>query len=232
MCGIAGICHIDGPDGLSLSIMKKMIGVLCHRGPDETGVYLDDYVGLGHARLSIIDLSSGVQPIHNEDETLWIIYNGEVFNYVELKKELEEKGHRFYTTSDTEVILHLYEEEGADCVTRLNGQFALAVWDVKTRTLFLARDRVGIRPLFYTIVDNTLIFGSEIKSIFMNANVPRRIDPVAMGQRGEHDRSRVLDRAVVAPALRRRAGADRDLLRVRRLGCVGVSAPLPALPVR
>jgi len=182
MCGIAGICHIDGPDGISLNLLKKMIGVLGHRGPDETGVYLDNHVGLGHARLSIIDLSSGVQPIHNEDETLWIIYNGEVFNYVELKKELEQKGHRFYTTSDTEVILHLYEEEGPECVTRLNGQFGMAIWDVNAKSLFLARDRVGIRPLFYTVLDNTLFFGSEIKSIFMNPNVPRRIDPVAMDQ--------------------------------------------------
>ena len=182
MCGIAGMCHMDGPDGISSNSLKKMIGVLCHRGPDETGMYLDDHVGLGHARLSIIDLSSGVQPIHNEDQTLWIIYNGEVFNYLELKKELEQKGHRFYTTSDTEVILHLYEEEGPDCLSRLNGQFAMAIWNVETKSLFLARDRVGIRPLFYTIVDQTLIFGSEIKSIFMNANVPRRIDPLAMDQ--------------------------------------------------
>jgi len=138
MCGIAGICHMDGPDGISSNGLKKMIGVLRHRGPDETGMYLDDHVGLGHARLSIIDLSSGVQPIHNEDETLWIIYNGEVFNYVELKTELEQKGHRFYTTSDTEVILHLYEEEGPDCLARLNGQFALAIWNVKTKSLFLS----------------------------------------------------------------------------------------------
>lgn len=182
MCGIAGLCHIDRPDGISLNVLKKMIGVLCHRGPDETGVYLDDYVGLGHARLSIIDLSSGVQPIHNEDQTLWIIYNGEVFNYLELKKELQEKGHRFYTTTDTEVILHLYEQEGPECLSRLNGQFAMAIWDVNTKTLFLARDRVGIRPLFYTMVNNTLVFGSEIKSIFMNESVPRRLDPIAMDQ--------------------------------------------------
>ncbi len=182
MCGIAGICHIDGPDGISLNALKSMIGALCHRGPDETGFYLDDNVGLGHARLSIIDLSSGTQPIHNEDESLWIIYNGEVFNYPELKQALLQKGHRFYTTSDTEVILHLYEEEGPDCLTHLNGQFALAIWDAKKKELFLARDRVGIRPLYYTILGGTLIFASEIKSIFMNKNVPREIDPVAMDQ--------------------------------------------------
>ena len=182
MCGIAGICHIDGPDGISLNAIKSMISVLGHRGPDETGLYLDDQVGLGHARLSIIDLSSGVQPIHSEDKTLWIVYNGEVFNYVELRQALEQKGHRFYTTSDTEVVLHLYEEEGPDCLAQLNGQFAMAIWNVKKRELFLARDRFGIRPLYYTIANKTLIFGSEIKSIFMNENVTREIDPVAMDQ--------------------------------------------------
>ena len=182
MCGIAGICHIDGPDGVSLDTIKSMVGVLGHRGPDESGVYLDDHVGLGHARLSIIDLSSGVQPIHNEDKSMWIVYNGEVFNYVELKQALEKKGHRFYTTSDTEVVLHLYEEEGPDCLARLNGQFGLAIWDAKKKELFLARDRLGIRPLYYTIADETLVFGSEIKSIFMNDSVTREIDPVAMDQ--------------------------------------------------
>jgi len=182
MCGIAGIYHINGPNGVSLNSIKRMTGVLCHRGPDETGIYLDDQVGLGHARLSIIDLSSGVQPIHNEDKSLWIVYNGEVFNYPELKKELLQKGHRFYTTSDTEVVLHMYEEQGADCLTQLNGQFALAIWNAKKKELFLARDRVGIRPLYYTILNNTLIFGSEIKSIFTNKNVSRQIDPIAMDQ--------------------------------------------------
>lgn len=182
MCGIAGICHIDGPGHVSLNSIKDMIGFICHRGPDETGIYLDDYVGLGHARLSIIDLSKGVQPIHNEDESLWIIYNGEVFNYPELKEELLRKGHRFYTTTDTEVILHLYEEDGPNCLARMNGQWAVAIWDAKKKELFLARDRVGIRPLYYTILNNTLIFGSEIKSIFANKNVSRRIDPIAMDQ--------------------------------------------------
>lgn len=182
MCGIAGICHIDGPDHVSLNSIKSMIGFLCHRGPDETGIYLDDHVGLGHARLSIIDLSTGGQPIHNEDKSLWIIYNGEVFNYPELKGDLLRKGHRFYTTSDTEVFLHMYEEHGPDCLRQLNGQFAVAIWDAKKKELFLARDRVGIRPLYYTILNNTLIFASEIKAIFSNKNVPRRIDPIAMDQ--------------------------------------------------
>ena len=175
MCGIAGICHIDGPDRVSLNSVKNMIGALCHRGPDEAGVYLDDRVGLGHARLSIIDLSSGTQPIHNEDKSLWIVYNGEVFNYPELKKDLLRKGHRFYTTSDTEVVLHLYEEQGSDCLKQLNGQFAMAIWDAKKKELFLARDRVGIRPLYYTVLNNTVIFASEIKSIFTNENISRQI---------------------------------------------------------
>ena len=159
-----------------------MIGALRHRGPDESGVYIDEHVGLGHARLSIIDLSSGVQPIHNENKSMWIVYNGEVFNYVELKRDLQRKGHRFYTTSDTEVVLHLYEEEGPDCLTKLNGQFGLAIWDARKKELFLARDRLGIRPLYYTVANGNLIFGSEIKAIFMNENVMRQIDPVSMDQ--------------------------------------------------
>jgi len=182
MCGIAGICRLDGPGHVSLNLIKSMTGFLCHRGPDETGIYLDDNIGLGHARLSIIDLSTGSQPVHNEDKSLWIVYNGEVFNYPELKEDLQGKGHRFYTTSDTEVLLHLYEEQGPDCLAQLNGQFAVAIWDAKKKELFLARDRVGIRPLYYTISNNTLIFASEIKSIFANKNISRRIDPIAMDQ--------------------------------------------------
>lgn len=171
-----------GPEGISLTTLRNMVGALYHRGPDESGCYLDDYVGLGHARLSIIDLSSGTQPIHNEDKSLWIVYNGEVYNYPELQSQLQRQGHRFYTATDTEVILHLYEEFGADCLNQLNGQFAFAIWDVKKKELFLARDRVGIRPLYYTRADNTLIFASEIKSIFVNRKVPREIDPIAMDQ--------------------------------------------------
>ncbi|MGD8786255.1 MAG: asparagine synthase (glutamine-hydrolyzing), partial [Phycisphaerales bacterium] len=182
MCGIAGICNIVGPEGVSLRTLRSMVSTLYFRGPDETGYYLDDYIGLGHARLSIIDLSGGTQPIHNEDKSLWIVYNGEIYNYPELRSQLQQEGHRFYTTTDTEVLLHLYEEHGAGCLDRLNGQFALAIWDVKKKELFLARDRVGIRPLYYTVLDNTLIFASEIKSIFVNQEVSRQIDPVAMDQ--------------------------------------------------
>jgi len=182
MCGIAGIFNMMGNDGVSLNALQSMVGALYHRGPDESGCYLDDRIGLGHARLSIIDLAGGTQPIHNEDKSLWIVYNGETYNYQELRGQLQQKGHNFYTDSDTEVILHLYEEYGADCLNRMNGQFALAIWDVKKRQLFLARDRVGIRPLYYTIAGNTLIFASEIKAIFVNREVSREIDPVAMDQ--------------------------------------------------
>lgn len=182
MCGIAGICNLIEPIGVPFDTIQRMTSVLHHRGPDEAGIYLDDWVGLGNTRLSIVDLSSGTQPIHNEDETLWIVYNGEVFNYPELRQELLRKGHRFYTTSDTEVILHLYEEQGPDCLNRLNGQFALAIWDAKKKELFLARDRIGVRPVHYTIQNGSLIFASEIKSIFMCENVTREIDPIAMDQ--------------------------------------------------
>ena len=117
--------------------MKRMIGALHHRGPDESGIYLDDWVGLGHARLSIIDLSGGTQPIHNENKNLWIVYNGEVFNYPELREELLNKGHNFYTMSDTEVVIHLFEEKGLSCLDDLIGQFAFAIWDSKEREIFL-----------------------------------------------------------------------------------------------
>jgi asparagine synthase (glutamine-hydrolysing) len=182
MCGIAGIFNMVGTDGVSLNVLRSMVGALIHRGPDESGCYLDDHVGLGHARLSIIDLPGGTQPIHNEDRNLWIIYNGETYNYQDLRRQLKQKGHRFYTQSDTEVILHLYEEYGANCLSQMNGQFALAIWDAKERRLFLARDRVGIRPLYYTVQNHTFIFASEIKAIFVNKKVPREIDPVAMDQ--------------------------------------------------
>jgi len=182
MCGIAGIYHVNSHGSISLDVLKAMTATLRHRGPDEAGLYVDDNVGLGHTRLSIIDLSSGTQPIHNEDKSLWIVYNGEVYNYPELGEQLRALGHRFYTTSDTEVLLHLYEEEGNACFDKLNGQFAVAIWDTKNKELLLARDRLGIRPLYYTLAGGKLIFASEIKAIFANPNVARRIDPKAMDQ--------------------------------------------------
>lgn len=182
MCGITGIINLHGSGSIPLNTLKRMTGALNHRGPDESGIYIDDRAGLGHARLSIIDLIGGTQPIHNEDKTLWIVYNGEVFNYPELRKNLEAGGHRFYTSTDTEVVLHLFEDKGPSCLQDLNGQFAIAIWNTTTRELFLARDRVGIIPLHYTVQNGSLIFSSEIKSIFMHEEVQRQIDPVAIDQ--------------------------------------------------
>jgi len=159
-----------------------MLGMIRHRGPDEFGIYLADGVGLGNARLSIVDLSGGQQPIGNEDGTLWIVFNGEVFNYVELRAELEARGHEFTTHTDTEVILHLYEELGPKCLARLNGQFAIAIYSERDRSLFLARDRLGVRPVFYTRSGGRLIFGSEIKAILAHPGISARFDPVALQQ--------------------------------------------------
>ena len=162
--------------------ISQMIGILHHRGPDEEGIYVDEHIGLGHARLSIIDLAGGSQPIHNEDKSLWIVYNGEVFNYIELRQDLLKKGHKFCTNTDTEVILHLYEDEGPDCLHKLNGQFAFAIWDSKKKELFLARDRFGIRPLFYTKQNGNILFGSEIKAIFCDDSIPRVLDVFSINQ--------------------------------------------------
>ena len=182
MCGICGIFDLDGAGQFHPESIKKMISALHHRGPDESGIYMDDDVLLGHSRLSIIDLSGGTQPIHNEDKSLWIVYNGEIFNYPELRQDLIKKGHHFYTSTDTEVIIHLYENIGPACLNKLNGQFAFVIWDVSKKEMFLARDRVGIRPLFYTFQNNTFYFASEIKSIFMNPEIQREIDPAALHQ--------------------------------------------------
>lgn len=182
MCGITGICSLNGPAPISPLVLKKMTGALRHRGPDGSGIYLDDWAGLGHTRLSIIDLSGGAQPIHNEDRTLWIVYNGEIFNYPELRQRLEQQGHCFSTATDTEVILHLYEEQGPGCLGELNGQFAFAIWNTRNKELFLARDRIGIVPIHYTVSRGRLLFASEIKSLFTVRDVERAIDPRAMDQ--------------------------------------------------
>ena len=165
MCGIAGIVNKhDGRDG-SRAVVERMVSLVSHRGPDDRGIYEDDDVILGHARLSIIDLAGGVQPIHNEDRSLWVVFNGEIFNYIELRQQLQNDGHVFYTHSDTEVIVHLYEQYGDDFVNYLNGQFAIALWDKKKQRLLLLRDRAGIVPLFFSQDDQRLVFGSEIKSV-------------------------------------------------------------------
>ena len=176
MCGIAGYFNFSNRRR-DLRRLERMIWPVQHRGPDGYGFFCDERAGLAHARLSIIDLEGGWQPIHNEDKSLWVIFNGEIFNYPELRQGLEHRGHGFYTNSDTEVIIHLYEEYGPDCVRELNGQFAIAIYDQAEKSIFLARDRMGIRPLFYTFFDNRLLFASEIKSLFaFDSLVKREID--------------------------------------------------------
>ena len=184
MCGIAGIVNrrpdLPPPD---MTMLGVMAGTLSHRGPDEFGVYRHRHAGLGHSRLSIIDLSSGQQPLANETLTLWVSFNGEIFNYVELRQELEDLGHRFRTRSDTEVIVHAYEQWEDDAFRRFNGQWAIALWDERRERLVLARDPFGVRPLFVAEHEGRLYFASEVKAIFAaDPAVPRRIDPVGLDQ--------------------------------------------------
>jgi asparagine synthase (glutamine-hydrolysing) len=182
MCGIVGIVNLADAEPVGEGIIRQMLALIRHRGPDQFGIYLDEVAALGSARLSIIDLSSGQQPICNEDGSLWIVFNGEIFNYLELREELVARGHCFATQTDTEVILHAYEEFGTDCLRRFNGQFAFAIWDARQRSLFLARDRVGVRPLFYASAGGALVFGSEIKALLADRRVRAEIDPVALDQ--------------------------------------------------
>jgi asparagine synthase (glutamine-hydrolysing) len=167
MCGIAGLYNFKSGNPVNFNTVERMVSALNHRGPDECGFLIDNNFGMGMSRLSIIDLSSGTQPLHNEDKTKWIVFNGEIFNYLELRQELIKKGHEFKTHSDTEVIVHMYEEYGNDFLKYLNGQFAISIWDTRKKSLIIARDRVGIRPLFYSIINNkSIAFSSEIKAIF------------------------------------------------------------------
>lgn len=183
MCGIAGILQVsDAADPPTRGELEAMIGTLHHRGPDGTGFLVDGPVGLAHARLSIIDLAGGAQPIHNETQDVWVTFNGEIFNHVELRRDLIRSGHRFCTQSDTEVIVHLYEQYGDDFVQHLNGQFAIGLWDRRASRLVLARDRVGIRPLVYTRTNGRLVFASEVKALFRLAGVERRINPLSLAQ--------------------------------------------------
>lgn len=176
MCGICGVFQFDPDAGVDRFDLQRMNATLVHRGPDDQGCYVSGQIGLAMRRLSIIDLAAGQQPISNEDGSLWIVYNGEIYNYPELRSELISRGHRFKTNSDTEVIVHLYEETGEKCVDRLNGMFAFALWDSRRRELFLARDRLGIKPLFYSIEPGRrIVFGSEIKAL-LAAGVDRRPD--------------------------------------------------------
>ena len=182
MCGICGVLNLTPSTRTDRTVIQQMLAMVRHRGPDGFGIYTDENIALGNARLSIIDLDTGDQPISNENDTLWIILNGEIFNYIELRQDLERRGHRFKTKSDTETLLHTYEEFGVACLERLNGQFSLAIWDNVNHSLFLARDRLGITPLYYCIHDKKLIFGSEIKALLAYPGVQAEIDPIALQQ--------------------------------------------------
>lgn len=175
MCGICGIFDRSG-DHIDKVTLERMTAVLGHRGPDGDGHLWDGEIGLGHRRLSIIDVKGGAQPIGNEDGSLQVVFNGEIYNFVELRKELEGAGHTFKTRSDTEVIVHAYEQWGTDCVNRFNGMFAFAMWDKHKRELFLARDHLGIKPLYYTLIGDQLAFASEIKALLQVPGCPREID--------------------------------------------------------
>lgn len=177
MCGICGKAAIDNGHSVHSVVVKRMMDALYHRGPDEEGIYVDDRAVLGHRRLSIIDLNTGHQPISNEDRTIWVVYNGEIYNFRELKEQLAKNGHVFSTNTDTEVIVHLYEQYGEECVSRLRGMFAFALWDQRKKRLFLARDRVGIKPLYYVLTSDSLIFASEIKALLVDPSVRREVDP-------------------------------------------------------
>lgn len=180
MCGICGVVYCDREQQVEQSLLKNMCDAIVHRGPDDEGFYVNKHVGLGMRRLSIIDLSTGKQPISNEDGKIWIVFNGEIYNHKEIRKELERLGHRFKTQTDTEAIVHAYEEFGENCVQKLNGMFAFAIWDQQKNLMFLARDRVGIKPLYYFFDKKRLIFSSELKSILQAGEIPRRIDLQAL----------------------------------------------------
>ncbi|MFC1631913.1 asparagine synthase (glutamine-hydrolyzing) [Candidatus Omnitrophota bacterium] len=180
MCGICGVYNYRTNQGVDAEQLRKMTGVLRHRGPDEQGFYIKDQLGLGHQRLSIIDLATGTQPITNEDKSILIVFNGEIYNYRQLREEVKSRGHSLRTASDTEVIIHLYEDAPEEFINRLNGIFAFCIWDAKRRKLILARDRLGVKPLFYSFVKQGVIFASEVKSILQHHAASKEIDPRAL----------------------------------------------------
>ena len=176
MCGIVGFVNTKGR-AADRPVLEAMNDAIAHRGPDDDGFYVHKNVGLAMRRLAIIDLASGKQPIHNADKTKWIVFNGEIYNYQELRSGLEKSGHKFYTKSDTEVVIHLYDEYGEDCLQYLRGMFALAIWDQRDDTLFLARDRVGKKPILYSHQQNgDLIFGSEFQAVLQHPAISREVD--------------------------------------------------------
>jgi asparagine synthase (glutamine-hydrolysing) len=179
MCGIVGIVRNDGKP-VDEELLARMSNAIRHRGPDDDGFYVNGSVGLGMRRLAIIDLKGGAQPIHNHDRSSWIVFNGEIYNYLELREKLEKLGHTFYTNSDTEAIVHAYDQFGADCPKHLRGMFAFAIWNERTEELFLARDRVGKKPVLYAQVNGQLIFGSEFSALLLHPDVSRDIQPEAL----------------------------------------------------
>lgn len=180
MCGITGFVH-NGARATDRSILERMNAALVHRGPDDDGFYLDDSAALAMRRLSIIDVAGGKQPIHNRDRTKWIVFNGEIYNFQQLREDLERRGHEFYTQSDTETVIHLYDQYGQACLEHLRGMFAFAIWDTAEKSLFLARDRVGKKPLLYSLLPNgDLIFGSEFKAVLEHPSVSRDVDREAI----------------------------------------------------
>ena len=181
MCGITGIFDTRGKRDIDRAVLHRMNESQFHRGPDEGGTHVEPGVGLGHRRLSIIDLSTGQQPLYNEDNSVCVVFNGEIYNYQELIPELQALGHVFHTRSDTEVIVHAWEAWGESCVDRFRGMFAFALWDRNRETLFLARDRLGVKPLFYALLDDgSFLFGSELKSLLAHGGLKREIDPCAV----------------------------------------------------
>jgi asparagine synthase (glutamine-hydrolysing) len=180
MCGLTGIFEYQRPTEISKDLVHRMNETIVHRGPDDEGIFVGPGIGLGFRRLSIIDLSGGHQPISNEDGSIWVMLNGEIYNYPELRKEMLEKGHTLATRSDTETIVHLYEEYGEDCFARLRGMFAVIIWDSNQRKLLMARDRLGKKPLFYSADSKRVLFGSELKCLLAGDNLSREMDPQAL----------------------------------------------------
>src|SRR5437660_3018551 len=181
MCGLAGVARAR-PQGVSAQLLERMAAAIRHRGPDGFGLHADDRIGLAHVRLSVIDVAGGAQPMANEDGDVRVVYNGEIYNYLELRHELQLRGHVFRTCSDTEVLVHGYEQWGEGLLERLNGQFAFALHDRRTASLFLARDRFGILPLFYAERGGDLYFASEIKALFASGAVEQALDPEGLDE--------------------------------------------------
>src|SRR5262245_60319704 len=180
MCGIVGLTHPAGDSAGALQTVRRMADTIVHRGPDDEGLHAGGRATIGMRRLSIIDLSGGHQPIANEDETLWLVCNGEIYNFQELRAELQAAGHRFRTGSDVEVLLHLYEEHGERFLDKVSGMFAAALWDSKRERLLVARDRLGQKPVYYTEVNGQLAFGSEVKTLLAVPKVRAALDPVGL----------------------------------------------------